>query len=113
MLFRSADQVVVGTAPELRSSVIADAIRADAVELPTLGRWAHELTQPAALLAAPRGLLGEPSPMQPPELCEGWAADHPDRAVQLVEVVNHYTITLGTRGARATAEAIASALNGC
>ena len=105
-----ADHDLIGEEPALRSSVVADAIRADASELPTLGSWAHALTQPAALLCAPRGLLDEPSPMQPLELCEAWAAGHPERAVELVEDVNHYTITLGARGAGAVASAIVSAI---
>ena len=48
--------------------------------------------------------------MQPLELCEAWAAGHPERTVQLVDDVNHYTITLGARGADAVAAATLSAL---
>lgn len=103
-----ADHDLVGSAPTLRSSVIADAIRVDAGELLTIGRWARELTQPATLLCAPLGLLGEPNPMQPLTLCQGWAAEHPDRAVVLIEGTNHYSITLGARGAAATAAEITS-----
>jgi lipase len=106
-----ADHDLVGAAPELSSSVLADAVRADAFELLELGTWAPKLTQPTTLLCAPRGLLGEPNPMQPLELCEAWAASGPDRAVELVEGVNHYTITLGARGAAATAAAVMHALD--
>jgi lipase len=106
-----ADHDLIGTEPALRSSVLADAIRADADELLTLGTWARRLTQPAALLCAPRGLLGEPNPMQPLALCEDWAAERDNRTVVPVEGVNHYTITLGARGAGATATAIAAALS--
>jgi pimeloyl-ACP methyl ester carboxylesterase len=79
-----ADHDLIGEEPSLRSSVIADAIRADAGELATLGSWAHALAQPAALLCAPRGLLGEPNPMQPLELCETWASGHAERTIRLV-----------------------------
>jgi hypothetical protein len=104
-----ADHDLIGIEPALRSSVLAEAIRADAGELLTLGTWAQRLTQPAALLSAPRGLLGEPNPMQPLALCEQWAAERPERTVVPVAGVNHYTITLGARGADATATAIATA----
>ncbi|HWF54834.1 MAG TPA: alpha/beta hydrolase [Solirubrobacteraceae bacterium] len=105
-----ADHDLIGSAPALRSSVIAAAIRADAGELATLGSWAHRLTQPTALLCAPRGLLGEPHPMQPLELVTSWAAERAERSGVLVQDVNHYTITLGARGAEATAAAIIDAL---
>jgi lipase len=98
------------TTTSLRSSVLADAIRADATELPTLGTWADAVTQPAHLLAAPNGLLGEPNPMQPMAVVEAWAAARAERSGALVADVNHYTITLGERGAQASADAIRDAL---
>jgi pimeloyl-ACP methyl ester carboxylesterase len=109
-LYAYADHDLIGTAPALRSSVLGDAIRADANELPTLGAWADAVTQPAHLLAAPNGLLGEPSPMQPMAVVESWAAARAERSCALVADVNHYTITLGERGAQAAAGALRDAL---
>lgn len=110
MLLAYADHDLIGVAPELHSSVREAAVRTDAEELPTLGSWAQRLTTPAKLLCAPRGLLDEPSPMQPIELAEEWAAGSPDRVAEQVADVNHYTITLGTRGGAAVAAAILDAL---
>jgi hypothetical protein len=42
---------------------------------------------------------------------QAWAAEAPTRrSAQLVEDVNHYTITLGAKGAGAVAGAIAAAV---
>ncbi len=107
-LLAYADHDVIGAPPELRSSVLQAAIRADAAELDGLGTWARELSHPATLLAAPRGLLDEPRPMQPVELVAGWAGERANRSWQLVEDVNHFTIAMGARGAAAVADAIVS-----
>lgn len=110
-LFAYADHDLVGVEPELRSSVVEDAVRADAEEVLEIGKAAHRLTVPATLLSAPRGLLDEPNPMQPLELVEAWVADAPDqrRAVQ-VPGTNHYTLLLGEPGARAVAEVVSGYL---
>lgn len=106
-----ADHDLTGEAPELRSAVAEQAVREDAAELVQLGVWAHRLQVPARILCAPRGLQGEPSPMQPMPLAEAWAAEAPEqRQASLVAGVNHYTITLGTAGAAAVAAAILNAL---
>ena len=106
-----ANHDLVGVEPELRSACSEEAIRADAGELAELGRPARALTVRSKLLCAPRGLLGDPNPMQPLELVQEWAADDPGRReAVLVEDVNHYTITLGAAGAAAVAEAIADAV---
>ncbi len=97
----------IGEEPELRSSVSEQAVRGDAGELATLGSAASELAMPATLLCAPRGLQNDPNPMQPLGVAQAWAAGAPDRReARLVEDVNHYTITLGARGAQAVAETI-------
>lgn len=104
-----AEQDLVGEPPELRPSVVAAAVAADAQDLVTLAGSAYGLQVPAMLLVAPRGLQNEPDrPMQPLQLAEDWAALDPERRhVRLVDDVNHYTITLG-KGAPAVAEAIAA-----
>lgn len=105
-----ADYDLIGEEPELRSAVSEDAVRADAGDLFALGADANGLAVPATLLVAPRGLLDEPRPMQPVALAREWEAGSPEtrRAIEVPDV-NHYTIALGTRGARAVGEAIAAA----
>ncbi|MGI8430153.1 MAG: alpha/beta fold hydrolase [Solirubrobacteraceae bacterium] len=105
-----ADHDLVGEPPRLRSSVCAQAVRADAAELLEVGAAAHRLTVPANLLCAPRGLLDDPNPVIPLGLARSWAARAPaQRRATLVEGANHYTITLGARGAAAAADALAAA----
>jgi pimeloyl-ACP methyl ester carboxylesterase len=105
-----ADYDLVGREPELRSSVSEDAVREDAADLFQQGDDAGRLTVPATMLVAPRGLLDDPRPMQPLPLAREWEAGAPQlRRVIEVPDVNHYTIALGARGARAVAEAVASA----
>lgn len=100
---------LVGEEPQLRSSVAAAAVRGDAADTFTMGAAAHRLTVPTTMLCAPRGLLDQPSPMQPLDLVREWAAGSPSqRAFELVPDVNHYTITLGGPGAEAVASAIAA-----
>jgi pimeloyl-ACP methyl ester carboxylesterase len=105
-----ADHDLVGTPPELRSSVVEEAVRADASSLTQAAYAAYRLRVPARALCAPRGLVNEPNPMQPLELVRVWAAEDPSlREACQVPDVNHYTITLGARGAAAVAVAIAAA----
>jgi len=105
-----ADYDLTGTEPELRSAVSEAAARADAAALFELGEDARRLTVPATLLCAPRGLQDDPNPMQPPALVREWAAEAPElrRAIEVPDV-NHYTIVLGARGARAVAREVAAA----
>jgi pimeloyl-ACP methyl ester carboxylesterase len=106
-----AEHDLVGEEPELRCAVLAEAVRGDAADLFTMGDAAHELELPARLLCAPRGLLDDPHPMQPLDLCREWAADAPGlrTAVQIGDV-NHYSIVLGRRGASAVGQTILAAL---
>jgi pimeloyl-ACP methyl ester carboxylesterase len=102
---------LVGAAPELRPAVLAEAVRGDAADLLTMGTAAQALELPATLLCAPRGLLDDPHPMQPIELCAEWAAQAPAlRSAVEIDDVNHYSILLGRRGASAVADAIRAAL---
>jgi pimeloyl-ACP methyl ester carboxylesterase len=101
-----ADHDLIGSPPELRSSVREEAVRADGGELLEVGGAAAELAAPAILLRAPRGLQDGPEPMVPAGSGAEWESEAPDRR-EVVEVadVNHYTITLGG-GARTVADAI-------
>jgi pimeloyl-ACP methyl ester carboxylesterase len=106
-----ADHDLVGEKPNLRSCVAKDAVRTDAGELLEIGESAHRMAVPAEMLRAPRGLLDEPPPMIGAELAQTWADEAPDqRRVVEVPDVNHYTIVMGSAGARAVAQAIVRAL---
>lgn len=108
-----ADYDLVGAPPELRSAVAEEAVRADAADLFEPGDDAARLTVPATLLVAPRGLQGEPRPMQPLPLAREWEAGAPElRTATRVPDVNHYTIVLGASGARAVARVVSAATRG-
>jgi len=110
-LFPYVDHDLEGLEPELRSSVVEDAVRTDADEVLTIGEAAHRLTVAASLLCAPRGLFDEPNPMQPVGLVREWAAEAPDqRRVFQVPDTNHYTLLFSEPGARTVAETVAGYL---
>jgi pimeloyl-ACP methyl ester carboxylesterase len=110
-LIAYANHDLGGQAPHLRSTVVKEAVCADAHELFEMGKPAHRLTVPVELLRAPRGLQNNPEPMIAPELAAAWANEAPDqRRVTEVPDVNHYTLVMGQAGARAVAQAIVRAL---
>ncbi len=109
-LFAYADHDLVGAPPEMRPSVVEQAVRADGADLVNTADAAYRLDVPAQMLCAPRGLVDDPKPMQPLGLAESWAAERPSlREAVLVPDVNHYSITLGAGGAGRVANAIAAA----
>jgi pimeloyl-ACP methyl ester carboxylesterase len=102
-----ADHDLVGEPPQLTSSVMEQAVRADGADVFTAGEPANRLTCSTVLLRAPRGLLDEPTPLIAADLAAEWAAARPDhREVIEVDDVNHYTILMG-RGAKSVAGTIA------
>ena len=108
---RYLDYDLVGDAPQLRSSVSYDAIAADSADLSgdsLLAAW-RDLPCKPLLLRAPRGLFDEPPGLYARADVETWAAAHPYLRWREVDDVNHYTITLSDRGAKAVAEAIVEA----
>lgn len=110
-LIAYADHDLGGEAPELRSTVAREAVRADAHELFEIGKPALRLAVPAELLRAPRGLQNDPAPMIDAGVGRAWAEAAPDlRRVAEVPLVNHYTIVMGATGAGAVAQAIVRAL---
>jgi pimeloyl-ACP methyl ester carboxylesterase len=101
---------LVGTAPELRSSVNPQVVHDDGLDLFS-DPDADRLQVPAMLLCAPKGMIDDPHPMQPLAVVEGWAAADPDRRQPIqVPGVNHYTIAWGRHGALALGNAIAAAV---
>lgn len=106
-----ADHDLIGSPPELRTAVVEDAVRADAADLFTVLDYPEGLGVPATLLCAPRGFVDDPNPLQPLALARAWAAGAPElRRAVAVPDVNHYSIALGARGARAVADAVAAAV---
>jgi pimeloyl-ACP methyl ester carboxylesterase len=102
---------LVGTPPNLRSSISTDVVRDDGLDL--FGEPdAERLAVPAVFLAAPRGMVDDPNPMQPLAEVNAWVAgDSGRRRATLVPDTNHYSIAWGAHGARAVADEIAAALN--
>lgn len=95
--------------PPYRSTVSAELITQDYPQMftggPTDLAW-RTVTVDALLLRAPRGLMNEEGGLYPPAVLDAWAATHPKFVWREVPDVNHYTITLGARGARVIADAI-------
>lgn len=109
LLHEYADYDLCGEPPRLRSSVRPEVVPVDGAEVLT-ARDAAELHCAAVELHAPRGLNGEPPPMQPPEIVADWIAGAPElRRAVAVPDCNHYTIAMGRDGAAAVADAIAGA----
>ena len=99
-----------GEPPALRSSVNIDAIRADGAD--TLGEGGllfRKIDRPTPWLRAPRGLLNE-APLYSDEVAAQMCADYPMLQDQLVDDVNHFTITLSDRGAKTVADVIRTQL---
>ena len=104
-----ADYDLCGEAPRLRSSVRPEVVGVDGTEVLT-ARDAADVRCRAVELHAPRGLNGEPPPMQPPEIVAEWIAGAPElRRAVAVPDCNHYTIAMGRAGAATVADAIAQA----
>jgi pimeloyl-ACP methyl ester carboxylesterase len=104
-----ADYDLCGEAPRLRSSVRPEVVQVDGADVLT-ARDAAELDCEAVALHAPRGLDGEPPPMQPPDVVAAWVAGAPEfRRAVAVPDCNHYTIAMGRAGAATVADAIAAA----
>ncbi|HET9124070.1 MAG TPA: alpha/beta hydrolase [Solirubrobacteraceae bacterium] len=104
-----ADYDLCGEPPRMRSSVRPEVVPVDGDDV-MRARDAAELGCDAVALHAPRGLNGEPPPMQPEEIVATWVAQAPGRRRAVaVPDTNHYTIAMGRRGAAVVADEIASA----
>ena len=101
---------LAGEAPELRSSCMLAAVRADATDTLQPGGSAgavHLLTQPVRMLLAQRGMLDEPRGLYDDERLAGAGLDRGRVEVEQVTGVNHYTIVAGPVGAALVADRIA------
>ena len=100
------DHDLVGTEPDLRSSASLAAVRFDGREVLTDRAVRHafdDVTQPAVLLRAPRGLQNEVPPLLPDELIDPLRGGWPIRLEMLVPDTNHYSILLAPKGAKVVA----------
>ena len=107
------DYDLVGEEPNLHPSTSYEAVAADSIELrggESLLRAIDELRHPTTFISAPRGLLDEVPPLYPAEAIEEWSAKLPAVRMLAAENVNHYTIVMSDRGARAVAEVVAEAI---
>lgn len=107
------DYDLVGEEPNLHPSSSYDAVAADSIELrggESLLRAIDELRHPATFISAPRGLLDEVPPLYPGDAIAEWAAKLPAVRILEAEDVNHYTIVMSDRGARAVAEVVGEAV---
>lgn len=104
------DYDLVGTEPQLRSSVSLAAVRADSADqiegAALRDAAAAAAPNPLTLLRAPLGLQAEPPGLYPEAYLAAYSARLPKLSWQTVPETNHYTILLSENGARAVAEAI-------
>jgi pimeloyl-ACP methyl ester carboxylesterase len=103
------DYDLVGTEPELRSRVSADAVRGDTTDLfttSTLFDAIAALDKPTVLLRAPRGMMNDDTPLVGDDLVQQYPQV---KDLGFVADTNHYTILLSDHGAAAVADAIRQA----
>jgi lipase len=110
-----ADYDLIGEPPGLRSSCREEAMRTDGADVHDHRSTAQALRAvraPVTFLRAERGLLDEPVPLYPDAAMARLAAEWPGLDVRDVPGTNHYSILLGTEGAREVARALAEATAG-
>ncbi|GAA2051454.1 hypothetical protein GCM10009839_68020 [Catenulispora yoronensis] len=104
---------LIGTAPELRSACVLEAVRDDAADElrnPEAVGAIRALPVPAVFLHAERGLLNEPVGLYPPAVVAAAELAGAGVDVRFVPGTNHYSIVLGDRGIAAVAEAVRALL---
>jgi pimeloyl-ACP methyl ester carboxylesterase len=100
---------LVGTPPDMRSSCVLDAVRADATDTlvtPETFGSVHRLRQPVRMMWAPRGMLDEPRGLYDEQRLAAAGLDG-RVPVERVDGVNHYTILVSPAGAVPVAKRIA------
>jgi lipase len=103
------DYDLVGSPPELRSSVSSQAVRQDARDQyqdPDTADVLGGFSGPARLLALSRGLLDQPPGLYPKEELVRWRSRLPSLTIDEVPELNHYTILLTPSGAARVAETV-------
>jgi pimeloyl-ACP methyl ester carboxylesterase len=100
-----------GVEPELGSSCVLEAIRADATDTLLTADTidaVRRLTRPVRLICAERGMLDEPRGLYDDERLAGAGLNRAQVPVEYVDRVKHYTVVAGTRGAALVADRIAN-----
>lgn len=101
---------LVGTAPQLRSSVSLQAVREDSVDLLDVDRICDRvraLPAGTTFLRATGGMMGEPGGLYPVDHVAALDRRCADVAVRDVPDVNHYTLVMSDPGAAVVAAAVA------
>jgi pimeloyl-ACP methyl ester carboxylesterase len=103
---------LVGTAPQLRSSCNAEAVRTDGRELlvADLGSAVHDLHCPTVLLWAERGLQDQPKGLYDEDRLAAAGVDPARIRTRRIPDVNHYTALLTPAGAAVVASAVLDTL---
>jgi lipase len=105
------DYDLMGTEPNLHSSVVVDAVLQDFGEQfapPPGGNLLGAYSGPARILVVDKGLLGQPPGIYPSEELARWADAVPSLHIERVPDLNHYTLVLRPDGAERVAAAIRS-----
>ena len=103
------DYDLVGSPPELRSSVSSQAVLQDGRDQfqdPDTADVLGGFSGPARLLVMSRGLLGQPPGLYPDEELARWRRRLPRLTIDEVPQLNHYTIMLHPSGAALVAAAV-------
>ena len=103
------DYDLVGSPPNLRSSVSSEAVRQDAREQfqdPDAADVLGGFSGPARLLVVSRGLLDQPPGLYPREELARWRSRLPSLTIDEVPQLNHYTIMLHPSGAARVAATV-------
>jgi len=101
---------LVGTEPELRPSVIPEAIEVDSLDqiepAPDLKASLAKVKCPVHLIRAPRNLVNQPEPLVSEAMLGFWRSQTPQLTDEMVDDVNHYTLVFGERGSKTIVERI-------
>ena len=103
------DYDLVGSPPELRSSVSPQAVAQDARDQfqdPNTADVMGGFAGPAQLLVVSRGLLDQPPGLYPEEELTRWRSRLPSLTIEEVPQLNHYTIMLHPSGAARVAASV-------
>jgi pimeloyl-ACP methyl ester carboxylesterase len=103
------DYDLVGSPPQLRSSVSSQAVVQDARDQfddPDTAEVLGGFSGPARLLVVSRGLLDQPPGLYPDEELVRWRSRQPSLTIEEVPELNHYTIMFHPSGAARVAAAV-------
>lgn len=103
---------LVGDAPDMRSGVSREAVITDGgdqLKNDDVPRAVANLQHPTVLVRAPRGLFNQQPPLYDDDAAAMWRERLPNLRDVLVPDVNHYTILMSERGAKAVAEVVREA----